>query len=135
MLYSPILSFLRIFPFFLWIFLCGLSQFINHFLLRNSFFFFFKIFFKGIVKIFGIKINLEGLPQIKNTLFVSNHISYLDIIILGSIVEGRFVAKSEIQSKYRKQNSHAKCTDSFLNVLDTFSFRMSFLNIAKMFFH
>ena len=98
MLYSPILSFLRFFPFFFWILLCGFSQFVNHFLLRNNFFFFYKIFFKGLVKIFGIKINLEGFPEKRNTLFISNHISYLDIIILGSVVNGRFVAKSEIQS-------------------------------------
>ena len=96
MLYSPILSFLRFFPFFFRILLCGFSQFVNHFLLRNNFFFFYKIFFKGIVKIFGIKINLEGFPEKRNTLFISNHISYLDIIILGSVVNGRFVAKSEI---------------------------------------
>lgn len=44
----------------------------------------------------GIKISISGLPNQKNTLFISNHTSYLDIIILGSRINGLFVAKSEI---------------------------------------
>ncbi len=98
MLYSPILSSLRILPLMFWTLFCSFSQLIFHFLLRNSFFFFYKILFKGLVKIFGIKINMNGLPLNKNTLFISNHISYLDIFILGSLVDGLFVAKSEINT-------------------------------------
>ena len=59
---------------------------------------FYKIFFKGLVKIFGIKVNIKGKKSKKNVLFVSNHISYLDIFVLGSSVDGLFVAKSEIDS-------------------------------------
>ena len=59
---------------------------------------FYKIFFKGLVKIFGIKVNIKGRKSKKNVLFVSNHISYLDIFVLGSSVDGVFVAKSEIES-------------------------------------
>ena len=59
---------------------------------------FYKIFFKGLIKIFGIKVNIKGRKFKKNVLFVSNHISYLDIFVLGSSVDGVFVAKSEIES-------------------------------------
>ena len=98
MLYSPVLSCLRIFPFLIWTIICAFLQSIYHFLLRKNFFLFYKIFFKGLVKIFGIKVNIKGRKYKKNVLFVSNHISYLDIFVLGSSVDGLFVAKSEIDS-------------------------------------
>ena len=98
MLYSPILSCLRTLPFLFWAIITAFLQLIYHFLLRKNFFLFYKIFFKGLVKIFGIKINTKGKKYKKNVLFVSNHISYLDIFVLGSSVDGLFVAKSEIDS-------------------------------------
>ena len=98
MLYSPILSCLRIFPFLIWTIICAFLQSIYHFFLRKNFFLFYKVFFKGLVKIFGIKLNIKGRKSKKNVLFVSNHISYLDIFVLGSSVDGLFVAKSEIDS-------------------------------------
>lgn len=54
-------------------------------------------FHKTLLKIIGVKIVKRGRPSRAGpTLFIANHISYLDIPILGSIVEGSFVAKSEI---------------------------------------
>ena len=38
--------------------------------------------------------NLNNLP----TLYVSNHLSYLDIPVLGSIINGRFIAKNDISN-------------------------------------
>lgn len=98
MLYSPILSCLRIFPFLVWSVIIAFFQVIYHFLLRRNFFLFYKIFFKGLIKIFGIKVNIKGRKSKKKVLYVSNHISYLDIFVLGSSVNGVFVAKSEIES-------------------------------------
>ncbi len=47
--------------------------------------------------IFGISITTEGeMRQQRPTLFVGNHISYLDIFVLGAMIEGCFVAKAEI---------------------------------------
>ena len=43
------------------------------------------------VEVLGRK-NLNNVP----TLYVSNHLSYLDIPVLGSTLNGRFVAKNEI---------------------------------------
>ena len=98
MLYSPVLSILRIFPLLFWVLIALSIHFINYFILKRNFFTFFNIFFKGLVKIFGIKVKVSGEIDEKEILYVSNHVSYLDIFILGSITKGLFVAKSEIKS-------------------------------------
>ena len=53
-------------------------------------------FHHGVQKIFGLDVTQSGEPsQLKPTLFVSNHISYLDIFVLGHI-RAYFIAKSEV---------------------------------------
>lgn len=50
-------------------------------------------------KIFNIRIIQRGMPRDRDetpTVFVSNHLSYLDIVALGSQVDALFVAKSEV---------------------------------------
>jgi 1-acyl-sn-glycerol-3-phosphate acyltransferase len=48
-------------------------------------------------RIFGVRVAVSGrLSDARPTLFVSNHVSYLDIMVLGSLVGGSFVAKAEI---------------------------------------
>ncbi len=49
--------------------------------------------------VFGIKIRITGEPY-KNgqVIFVSNHISYLDILVLGTALRASFVAKKDIAS-------------------------------------
>ena len=47
--------------------------------------------------IFGIKVKTFGNVLVETpTLIVSNHASYLDIIILGSLFKTSFVAKKEV---------------------------------------
>lgn len=48
-------------------------------------------------RILGFRVTVHGarLPE-RPVLFVCNHVSYLDITILGSVVTGCFVAKSEV---------------------------------------
>lgn len=47
----------------------------------------------------GIKVVTRGKRNVQQpTLFVSNHVSYLDISVLGSLIDGHFVAKSEVGS-------------------------------------
>ena len=54
-------------------------------------------FHKKLLKCIGIDVVKRGRPSKHGpTLFVCNHISYLDIPILGSLVDGSFVAKAEI---------------------------------------
>ncbi len=46
---------------------------------------------------FGIEIEVRGDPAAaRPTLFAANHTSYLDILVLGGLVKGYFVAKKEI---------------------------------------
>lgn len=54
-------------------------------------------FHRTMCLIVGFKVEVSGvMSSRKPTLFVSNHMSYLDILVLGSIIPGSFVAKSEI---------------------------------------
>lgn len=48
-------------------------------------------------RIMGLRVRVVGRPAgVKPTLFVSNHVSYLDIPVLGSIIPVSFVAKTEV---------------------------------------
>jgi len=48
-------------------------------------------------RILGFEIETVGTPSARHpTLFVVNHVSYLDIEILGGVIEGSFVAKREV---------------------------------------
>jgi 1-acyl-sn-glycerol-3-phosphate acyltransferase len=52
---------------------------------------------RRVLRTLGIKLSISGQPsQERPTLFVSNHISYFDIEILGSLIPGSFVAKREV---------------------------------------
>lgn len=97
MLYSPLLSLSKFIVLIPWILIISFFHMIASLISRKFFFFFFKILFQGLIKILGIKLKITGLPHKKKTLFISNHISYLDIIILGSQTNAIFVAKSEIK--------------------------------------
>ncbi|MGE0108925.1 MAG: lysophospholipid acyltransferase family protein [Bdellovibrionales bacterium] len=58
-----------------------------------------RFFHKILSQILGFKIVVRGqVSDKKPTVFVSNHSSYLDIPVLGSIIPGSFVAKSEVNS-------------------------------------
>jgi 1-acyl-sn-glycerol-3-phosphate acyltransferase len=48
-------------------------------------------------RILGIRVLITGTPCTQQqTLFMSNHISYLDIPVLGSVIPASFVAKEEV---------------------------------------
>lgn len=50
-------------------------------------------------RVLGIRVKYVGMPRERGetpTLFVSNHLSYLDIIVLGAHIDAIFVAKSEV---------------------------------------
>ncbi len=48
-------------------------------------------------QILGFRVEVRGPRSTAHpTLYVCNHISYLDIMILGSLIKGSFVAKSEV---------------------------------------
>jgi 1-acyl-sn-glycerol-3-phosphate acyltransferase len=50
-------------------------------------------------RLLGIHVVRRGrMSRQRPTLFVSNHVSYLDILVLGSLIPGSFIAKSDIRS-------------------------------------
>lgn len=49
-------------------------------------------------RILGVKIKTYGYPLQEKTLFVANHISWLDIFAIGSRVPAHFLSKHEIKS-------------------------------------
>lgn len=53
----------------------------------------------GSCRITGVTPTVHGKPvQDRPILFVANHVSYLDISVLGSLLDGCFVAKQEVRS-------------------------------------
>ena len=68
-------------------------------IIRSKLRFFLPIVFhKFLLKILGVKVEIIGDPSNhKPLILVGNHSSYLDIIILGSVLPVCFVAKSEIK--------------------------------------
>ena len=58
-----------------------------------------RLFHRGCCFILGLKVKFNGQLNTETPcLYVSNHISYLDIFALGRIVPGYFIAKSEVAS-------------------------------------
>lgn len=48
-------------------------------------------------RILGFRVRIIGAPtMLRPALFASNHVSYTDITVLGSLIVGSFVAKSEV---------------------------------------
>jgi 1-acyl-sn-glycerol-3-phosphate acyltransferase len=58
-----------------------------------------QLWYKALCIIFGIKIKYIGKPHTdEQTIFVSNHMSYLDILVLGTVLRASFVAKKDVAS-------------------------------------
>jgi len=57
-----------------------------------------RFYWRGVVAIIGYDVVVHGRPLENGSpvLYVANHASYLDIIVLGSLLHGYFVAKSEV---------------------------------------
>ncbi len=54
---------------------------------------------KGVCKVFGIKVKIIGRPYKQSqTIYISNHLSYLDIPVIGSVLRASFVAKKDVES-------------------------------------
>jgi lyso-ornithine lipid O-acyltransferase len=51
-----------------------------------------------VARLFGVKIKSYGTPLNEKTLFVANHISWLDIFVLGHLVPIHFLSKHEVKT-------------------------------------
>ena len=56
-----------------------------------------RIWGRGMMRAVGVRVSVEGVPPPPGALVVSNHLSYLDIPVLGSVVPMVFVAKAELR--------------------------------------
>ncbi|MDH3239133.1 MAG: 1-acyl-sn-glycerol-3-phosphate acyltransferase [Alphaproteobacteria bacterium] len=55
------------------------------------------VFHRLCARLFGFHIVVRGRPvDVSPVLFVGNHTSYLDIMVLGTLIDGSFIAKSEV---------------------------------------
>ncbi len=86
--------------FLLWCLLCAPTQFIYLLFVKGpSAYTLPYIWQRGVCRIFGIKVVISGAPiSTAQTVFCSNHISYLDIPVIGSALKASFVAKGEVES-------------------------------------
>src|ERR1041384_6174677 len=46
---------------------------------------------------FGLRVRVEGTPLTSNVLYTPNHVSWLDILVVGGAVPAVFVTKSELE--------------------------------------
>ena len=58
-----------------------------------------RFYHRAICRVLGLRVTTRGQRSTtRPTLFVSNHASYMDIEVLGALIRGSFVAKSEVKS-------------------------------------
>lgn len=57
------------------------------------------IYHRLVCRALGLRVRKRGrISKVRPTLFVANHASYMDIEVLGALIPGSFVAKSEVKS-------------------------------------
>ncbi len=98
MIYSaPFRSFLRLTLYVVWILAAIPVQAVANLLRRKLAETFPLVVHRVCVRLMGAKIRAKG-QQLKGggVLFVSNHCSYADISVIGSLIRGSFVAKAEV---------------------------------------
>ena len=58
-----------------------------------------RLFHGLLLRLFGIRLQVIGTPSSATPVFfVANHVSYLDILVLGSLLPAAFVAKADVAS-------------------------------------
>ena len=92
-----ILIFLRLIIFLLFTLVLLPFQLVIVYLIKKNTYIIPYFFHNLCRRIFGIKIKIYGKASVNfPVLFISNHASYLDILILGSLFKTSFVAKKEV---------------------------------------
>jgi 1-acyl-sn-glycerol-3-phosphate acyltransferase len=60
-----------------------------------------RLFLGFVGRRFGLKVRVEGTPLTKNVLYTPNHVSWLDILVVGGAVPAAFVTKAELEGVVR----------------------------------
>ena len=56
------------------------------------------LWFRCLRRALGIKVEIVGMPRrMGGTVFVGNHLSHYDIVVLGSVLRARFIAKDDME--------------------------------------
>lgn len=95
-----LISLLKLLAFILWSLISIPTQGLSAFIFDNTrkFFIFPKIYNSVVCKIYGIKIHIKGTPDTTNhVVFVGNHLSYIDISVLGSTLPATFISKADVK--------------------------------------
>jgi len=58
----------------------------------------FRGWSRGVLRILGVRLAVEGQVPAAPFLLVSNHLSYLDIVVYAALLPARFVAKREVRA-------------------------------------
>ncbi len=58
----------------------------------------FRAWGRGFARLAGVRLKVEGTPPTGRFLLVTNHTSYLDVALLGALVDAAFVAKADLRS-------------------------------------
>ncbi len=95
---SAIIVTLRAALFFLWCMATVPAQFLVLAFTRGPASYFIpSLWQRGICRMFSIRVIVEGSPlRDRQTLYVANHISYLDIPAMGSVLRASFISKKEV---------------------------------------
>lgn len=95
---TKIFAVLKIITLLLWCCLCVPPQIIVLLFHKGKYAYVIPQFWhRGVAKIIGLKIEVLGTPiHNKQIMYISNHLSYLDIPVIGSILKASFIAKEDI---------------------------------------
>lgn len=55
-----------------------------------------RVWSRGAARIVGLRVVVEGAPPPGPFLLAANHLSYLDVVVLGSLLDAVFVAKADV---------------------------------------
>ncbi len=95
-----LISILKLTAFIIWSLISIPIQALSAFLFGSTrkFYIFPKIYNSVVCKIYGIKIHIEGTPDVTNhVVFVGNHLSYIDIPVFGSTLPATFISKADVK--------------------------------------
>ena len=98
-LISPLMALIRLVAYAGWTLLLLPVQIVAVAVSRPLSFTVPQLYHRGALGVLGLKVDRKGVPvRSRPVLYVSNHASYLDIHVLGALLNGSFVAKQEVAS-------------------------------------